>query len=81
MQRPRGMVKQGQVRQVQIIMYGRFESTDEAWKKKVGRSEAEVGGSENQRARMASELWGNREKSRRPRTYWGCLSGIPLLQY
>lgn len=40
MQRPRGRIKQGQVRQVQIIVYGRFESADEAWKKKVGRSEA-----------------------------------------
>lgn len=39
MQRPRGRIKQGQVRQVQIIVYGRFESADEAWKK-VGRSEA-----------------------------------------
>lgn len=32
------MVEQSQVRQVQIIMYGRVEGADEAWKK-VGRSE------------------------------------------
>lgn len=39
MQRLRDMVEQGQVRQVQIIMCGRIEGTDEAWNK-VGRSEA-----------------------------------------
>lgn len=49
MQRSRGIVEQGQVRQVQIIIYGRVEAKDEAWKKEVGRPETkDTGGSGKQ---------------------------------
>lgn len=66
-----GYGRQGQVRQMQIIMYGRFEGTNEARKKKVRRSEAR-----GRRARkpkgMAPELQRKvREKSRGPITYCG----------
>lgn len=73
MQVLRDMVEQGQVRQVQIIMYGRIEGADEAWKK-VGRSEAKGRRVRNPRG-MAPESW--RKVTEEiwvvARTYWGYL--------
>lgn len=42
------MVEQGQVRQVQIIMYGRIEGADEAWKK-VGSQRQKQKGQKSKR--------------------------------
>ena len=71
MQRSRGIVEQGQVRQVQIIIYGRVEAKDEAWKKEVGRPEIKDTGGVRKTRVMIPELRRVREKkSGWPRTYW-----------
>ena len=49
MQRFRGMAEQGQVRQVQVIMYGRIEGADEAGRRRLEEQRQKVGGSEIQR--------------------------------
>ena len=64
------MGEQGQVRQEQIIMYGRVEGKDEAYKKMAGRSEARGRRVRKPRV-MVPELWRKvrEKKSRCPRTY------------